>query len=231
MSITAIIPARGGSKRIPLKNIMSINGKPLIVYSIEQALQSKLVDRVVVSTDDGEIAHISKEHGAEVIKRTLKLATDTATSESALIHVLDELDKHGESPDYIVFLQCTSPIRKDGDIDKAIMTIKESGADSLFSAYRFDKYIWRINDGLPVSINFDYKKERWREQDFPTQYQENGSIYVIKPWVLRKNNSRFGGKLAVYEMDCLDSFQIDTQEDIYMCECILRMKSKQGSIK
>jgi len=223
MNIVAIIPARGGSKRIPQKNIISLAGKPLIAYTIEQAKLAETVNRVIVSTDDQKIAIVAKQYGAEVIKRPEHLAEDTTGSEAVLIQALDYLE-HVENyhTDIVIFLQCTSPLRKKGDIDKAIEKYLEQKADSLFSAFRFNKYIWDIKDKVFTSINFDYKKERWREQDFPVQYQENGSIYILKPDILRKTHSRFGGKLAVYEMDYLYSFQVDMLEDLVLIETVLK---------
>lgn len=227
IKIVAIIPARGGSKRIPQKNIYLLGGKPLIAYTIEHAKQSKFISRVIVSTDDENVRKVSKEYGAEIIDRPKDLATDIATSESVLLHVLEWLEK-GEkySPDLVVFLQCTSPLRKKDDIDNAITTLINKGGDSLFSAFRFTKYVWALDGEDVLSINFDYKRPRWREQDFPPQFQENGSIYVIKPWVLKELNSRFGGKVVIHEMDYLDSFQIDSYEDIELCEYLLKRRQR-----
>ena len=227
MKIVTIIPARGGSIRIPRKNVFPLVRKPLIAHTIEHAKQSELVNRVIVSTDDDEIATVARRYGAEVIKRPLELSTDVASSEDALLHILDHLEKKENFfPDIVVFLQCTSPLRENDDIDKAINTLMEQKADCVFSAFRFTKYVWSITNGIVISINFDYKKERWREQDFPLQFQENGSIYVIKPWVLKELQSRFGGKIAIYEMGHLNSIQIDTYEDLLLCEWILRKKWK-----
>ena len=220
--IICIIPARGGSRRLPKKNILPLAGKPLIAYSIEQAKNSDLVTRVIVSTDDIEIATVARQYEAEVVNRPGELSTETASSESALIHVLQHLEKLEKfSPELIVFLQCTSPIRGHDDIDNAIKTLLEKNADSLFSAFRFNKYIWQIKDGTILPINYDYRN-RWREQDFPLQFQENGSIYVLKPWILKKFNNRLGGTIAVYEMDYLYSFQIDFAEDFELCEYIMK---------
>ncbi len=215
-----IIPARGGSKRIPRKNILPLEEKPLIVHSIEHARKSKLVSRIIVTTDDDAIADISIKHGAEVIKRPVKLADDTATSEDALIHTLNYLEEKEEyRPDIVVFLQCTSPLRKDDDIDNAIKMFFTQKADSLFSAVRFDKYVWRVKNKVVSPINYDYKK-RWREQDFPPQYQENGSIYIFKPELLKKHKNRLAGKIVIYEMDDMTFIQIDSQKDIELFEYI-----------
>ncbi len=228
MNVLAIIPARGGSKRIPRKNILPLNGKPLIAYTIEDALESGLVNRVIVSTDDRHIRQLSRSLGAEVIDRPREFAQDTSSSEEALLHVLNELEsKESYVPDLVVFLQCTSPLREDADIDNAIRSLLDNGDDSLFSAFRFKKYVWQKEDDRVTAINYDFSK-RWREQDFPPQFQENGSIYVFKPWVLREHGNRLGGKIGLYEMDYLNSFQVDSYDDIQLCECLIDIKSGKG---
>jgi len=223
-NIVAIIPARGGSKRLPNKNILPLNGKPLLFHTIAHAQKSKLVKRILVSTDDNKIAEVSYNYGAEVVRRPKKISGGSATSESALLHALDHINiRTADFPDLIVFLQCTSPIRKDDDIDRAIETLLNQGADSLFSACRFYKYLWKLHNQNIASINYDYTK-RWREQDFPLQYMENGSIYVFKPWVLKEYGNRLGGKITIFEMDYWNSFQNDSLEDLKLCELILNNK-------
>ena len=159
-----------------------------------------------------------------MIRRPPELSGDTASSEAALLHVVDWLaEKENYKPDVLVFLQCTSPIRDEKDVDNAIGVFLESGADSLFSACRFKKYIWQVRDGEASPLNYDYR-HRWREQDFPHQVQENGSIFVFKTSVLKERNNRLGGKIVVYEMDELSSIQIDSDEDIMLCHCIMDMR-------
>ena len=221
--IIAVIPARGGSKRVPRKNLLPLRGKPLIAHTIEHAKHSRLVSRIIVSTDDNEISDVAIQYGAEVIKRPPELSGDTASSEVALAHVVDWLaEKEKYEPDILVFLQCTSPIRNESDIDNAITVLLENNADSLFSACRFNKYIWRVSNGEVSPINYDYR-HRWREQDFPHQVLENGSIFVFKTSILKELNNRLGGKIVVYEMDELRSIQIDSNEDIMLCNCIMDM--------
>lgn len=229
MKICCIIPARGGSKRLPRKNLLQLAGIPLVAHSVEHAKQSSHVQRVFVSTDDDEVASVSSDHGAEVIWRPAELATDTASSESALRHALEYLKRtEGWNPEIVVFLQCTSPVRRINDIDHAVEKMLQEGADSLFSGCKNDKFVWRkIKDGLR-SLNYDYQS-RPREQDFPEEYRENGSIYVFKPWVLADLDNRLGGKITVYEMDYWSSFQVDSTEDLDLCEWILnRRKQEEG---
>lgn len=223
--IVVIIPARGGSKRIPQKNLAAIAGKPMIAYSIEDAVNARLVDRVIVSTEDEKIADVSRQYGADVIERPQDLAQDVSSSESALLHVLGELEKQGERrPDLLVFLQCTSPIRKEDDIDNAIKTLVQEKADSLFSATRNFGLIWSKGSGGVHSMNYCYKTRK-REQEMETQYRENGSIYVFKPEILRSQSNRLGGKITIYEMDMWASFQVDALEDLELIEFIMRRRN------
>lgn len=225
--ILCIIPARGESKRLPQKNLLPIGNKPLIAHSIEHALQSQHITKVVVSTDNPEIEQVSKACGAEVIRRPAKISGDHATSESALLHALNEVRRVGFESELIVFLQCTSPVRKNTDIDKAIEKLIEENADSLFSACRNDRFFWRKLNGQVEPINYDYR-HRVRDQDHPEEYEENGSIFVFKPEILEKYHNRLGGKITVYEMDYWASFQIDSPEDAQLinwifCDKVLRL--------
>ena len=132
-------------------------------------------------------------------------------------------------PDLIVFLQCTSPVRSPEDIDQAIQTLERDNADSLFSACRNDKFIWRLRNDVPVPLNYD-PAARPREQDCPIEFRENGSLYLFKPWVLEQKQCRMGGKLAVYEMGFWSSFQLDTQEDLQLLEWIMKEKPSESAL-
>jgi len=225
----AIIPARGGSKGIPRKNLKQVGGRPLLSYTIEQAQLSALVSRVVVSTDDPEIAAVAREWDAEVIWRPAEISGDESSSEAALLHVLDYTrDVQSYHPDLVVFLQATSPMRGRDDIDKAIVTLRNQDADSLFSACPVQGFIWR-QEGLTVSsLSYDYR-DRQRRQDAPQDLIENGSIYVFRPWVLRKHNNRLGGKIAVYRMSVLDSWQVDEEDDLLIVEGLKGLRRSQSN--
>lgn len=223
-NILAIIPARGESKGIHRKNIQPISGKLMLVYSIEHALQTPFVSRVVVSTDDAEIAVVAQQYGAEVVWRPSEISNYTASSESALLHTLNYLrDTEGYEPDLVVFLQATSPLRRHNDIQNAIKTLQNNEADSLFSACFLQGFVWRREGEKLLSLTYDYH-HRQRRQDAPKDLIENGSIYVFKPWVLRKFNNRLGGKIAVYLMNVLDSFQIDETADLELIEQLLTIR-------
>ena len=223
MVTAAIIPARGGSKGLPRKNIKNLANKPLIAHSIIHAKEARLVDKVYVSTDDREIAEISRDYGAEIINRPDELAGDTASSESALIHAVEQIEATGVVIDLVVFLQCTSPIRTGTDIDNAIRKVKTEGADSLLSVSPSHRFLWQEVDGVAKSINYDYR-HRPRRQDMPSQYVENGSIYIFKPWVLKELNNRLGGGITLFPMSEEASWEIDSLLDFEIAESLLKKK-------
>ncbi len=220
MATIAIIPARGGSKGVPRKNVRLLADKPLIAHSILDAQEATSVDSVYVSTDDEEIARVSANYGAEIIHRPSELANDTASSESALIHALEQLEHQGINPDLLVFLQCTSPIRTGLDIDQAIAKLKAEKADSLLSVSPSHRFLWEEVNGVAQSINYDYR-HRPRRQDMNPQYMENGSIYLFKPWVLKETGNRLGGKIALYMMSEMAAMEIDSVYDFEMLNFLM----------
>lgn len=221
MEVLTIIPARGGSVGVPRKNVRPLGGRPLIAWSIEQARDTPSVTRVVVSTDDPEIARTSKTWGAEIIDRPAEIAGATATSESALMHCLDELRaREGYQPDLVVFLQATSPFRQNHDIEAAVQKLLREDADSLFSCCPSHGFVWRVSETGPGPLNYD-PRNRPRRQDAPVDVVENGSIYVFRPSVLRETGSRLGGKIATHFMRPIDSFQVDEPQDLVIMEAIL----------
>src|ERR1017187_7266266 len=224
-TVIALIPARGGSKGIPGKNIRPVGGKPLLAWSIEQARHTPHISRVFVSTDSPEIATVARQFKAEVITRPPEISGDTASSESCLVHALDYLKaKENLEPDLVVFLQATSPLREADDIQKAIENLQRENADSLLSACRVEGFVWRVEkDGAPRSFTYDHQN-RPRRQDAREDLIENGSIYIFKPWVLRQFNNRLGGKISVYRMSALNSFQIDEPADLELVEHLMSFR-------
>jgi N-acylneuraminate cytidylyltransferase len=223
MKILCIIPARGGSKGIPKKNIIPFADKSLIGHTITQSLNSKYITDVVVSSDCDEILNVSKTYGAKTIIRPDDISTDTSTSESALLHTIESI---GGDYDYVVFLQATSPLRTTQDIDNCIKTTIEGEYDSLFSASILeDMLIWKSNGDNLMSVNYDYKNRK-RRQDSETQYVENGSIYVFKKEGFIDNNNRLFGKIGLSLMESWKMFEIDSMEDLELCEIIFENKLK-----
>ena len=198
---------------------MDFCGKPLLAWSILQARQAKTVNAVYVTSDDEAILRVAEDFGAKSIKRPDELSTDTATSEAALLHALDHIEKERTKKiDVVVFLQATSPLRESEDIDGAVQKLIDENADTLFSSARLeDFFIWQETEGGLKSLNFDYARRR-RRQDVKPQYVENGSIYLFKPDVLRTTNNRLGGRIATYEMDFWKTWEIDSLENKALCE-------------
>ncbi|MBI3778471.1 MAG: acylneuraminate cytidylyltransferase family protein, partial [Gammaproteobacteria bacterium] len=176
----AIIPARGGSKGIPRKNIADLCGKPLIAWSILQARAARGVDSVWVTSDSAEILDVAVSHGANPIQRPAEISGDEASSESAWLHALDTIETGGTRVDLAIGMQATSPIREPSDLDRALAQFERERLDSLLTCCEVeDFFIWRYGpDGQPVGVNHDYKN-RARRQNIEKRYLENGSFYLF----------------------------------------------------
>jgi CMP-N,N'-diacetyllegionaminic acid synthase len=220
VNILAIIPARSGSKSVPHKNIRLIDGKPMLAYSIEHALQSKLINRVIVSTDSEEYAKIAKEYGAEVpFIRPKEYATDTSLDIDVFYHCLDYLrKKENYEADIVVQLRPTYPIRNPEDIDQMIMMLQENEkADSVRSmalATEIPYKMWKKGtDGtiLPIATDIPecYNMPR---QELPTAYYQNACIDVVRARVILEEHSMSGNTILGYEMK--DNYDIDTEEEM-----------------
>jgi CMP-N,N'-diacetyllegionaminic acid synthase len=216
--VLAFIPARGGSKGIPNKNIKLFNGKPLIEWTIKAALKSKLINKVVVSSDSLKILSISKKLGADVVLRPKNISGDNATTESAIKHYTKKLK---DSFKIIVLLSPTSPIRKIKDIDNAVKKFKLKKLDSCFSASRLSDFlIWKLNKKKKYeSINYDFQNRGIRQKREPN-YVENGSIYVFKNELINSKSNRLGGNIGIYLMDFWQSLELDEKKDWKLLEII-----------
>jgi CMP-N,N'-diacetyllegionaminic acid synthase len=220
VSNIAIIPARGGSKGVPRKNIRTLAGKPLIAHSIEQALNAQNIDSVYVSTDDKEIAEISERYGANVIFRPDSISGDIASSEDAVIHAI-EVVEHDLCVNDVFFLQCTSPIRAEFDLDNAYKQMKANKADSLLTVTESHSFLWRFNsDSSAEPINYDYKK-RARRQDLEPQYKENGSFYINSASNIVSYKNRLSGVIDMYVMAEETAYEIDTETDFRVIEALM----------
>tara|TARA_R110000824_G_scaffold355947_1_gene543159 strand:- start:1686 stop:2330 length:645 start_codon:yes stop_codon:yes gene_type:complete len=211
MKILSVILARGGSKGIPSKNIVELNGKPLISYTIEASLQSN-VDETWVSTDSSEIASVSSTYGASVIDRPSEISTDTSQSEEALLHAAHDCEF-----DVVVFIQPTSPLIKSEDINKGLKMMDKY--DSVFSVTK-EHWIprWTM-DVKPFEWEINNRPMR---QDKPETYIENGAFYITKRKNLLESKLRYSGKIGVVEMPLSRSFQIDTLDDLNLINTIIR---------
>lgn len=223
MDIASIIPARGGSKGIPRKNIKLLNGKPIISYSIEASISCNLIDGTFVSTEDSEIYEVSKSYGAEVIKRPHELAEDTSSSIDVILHALDYLENNGRLPDAFVLLQPTSPLRTSEDIKNAVELFDVSDCDSLVSVCKLNHQALLNfsleNDYLVQNTDENFFKSR--RQDMPTYYNLNGAIYITTVEFIRENKSFYGKKTVPYIMPQERSVDLDTPFDFKFIEFLL----------
>jgi N-acylneuraminate cytidylyltransferase len=208
-----LIPARGGSKEIPGKNIVDVAGKPLLAYSIEASLDSG-VSETWVSTDDDHIAEVAREYGANVIKRPDEISTDDASSESALLHFVNEVGEF----DVLVFLQATCPFIKKEDINNALRLMENY--DSVISVSKFDQFIW-IGSKAMYDIN-----NRKRRQNGEQAYVETGSIFVTTKKRFLKNKNRICGKVGFVEVPKWRSIDIDTYDDLELARMIMRANNE-----
>jgi CMP-N-acetylneuraminic acid synthetase len=222
--IIAIIPARGGSKGIPKKNIKQLAGKPLIAYSIEAALKSKYIDRVIVSTEDEEIAEISKKYGAEVVDRPKELAKDETPTIDVIFHFLEILKMKNYNPDIVVLLQPTSPLRSAEDIDNAIKLFLDSDCESIVSVCEVEHppyWSFKIEGGYLKSL-FGDEYLRRRRQDLEKVYMPNGAIYISTPENLRIYKSFYCPRTIPYIMPVERSVDIDNEIDFMIAELVMK---------
>jgi len=219
LKILAIIPARGGSKGLKNKNIKCLHGKPLIAWTIEAALRSKYIERVIVTTDDEQIANIAKKYGAEIpFIRPREMAEDDTPGIVPVLHAIDFLEKQeGYKSDYVVLLQCTSPLRRTHHIDESIEKIIKGGASSLTSVSELEHPIlWnRVIDKaglLQHYVEYD-ERENYQRQDLIKIYRLNGAIYISNTEMLKKEEKFLVGKTLPYIMGKRDSIDIDDEYD------------------
>ena len=229
-SFLVVIPARGGSKGLPGKNTKKLCDKPLIAWSIEQARQCNDIDRVVVSTDDENIAEVAKKYGAEVpFLRPAELATDTASTVDVIFHALDWYKNHeGFRPEYVLLLQPTSPLRVVSDIEGAIQTLKHGDAQAVVSVCETVHHPWWSNT-LPEDGNMrDFLKldiQNKCRQDLPVFYQLNGAIYLAESDYLIRNRGFIGPNTFAYKMPKTRSVDIDSNLDFILAQLLIEGKN------
>ena len=218
----AIIPARGGSKRLPGKNLLDLNAKPLIAWSIEAGLESKYIDNVIVSSDDDEILKVSKEYGAEVLCRPNELASDTATTFDAVEHVIKNLEDY----DYIVLLQATSPLRTSVHLDEAIQLLEKKNANAIVSVCEMDHSpLWANTLDESLSMEGFLRDEvlNKRSQDLESYYRLNGAIYICDTQKFLKEKSfLLKEKIYAYVMNRKSSVDIDEEIDFEIARTVMK---------
>ncbi|EAL2994992.1 acylneuraminate cytidylyltransferase family protein [Campylobacter jejuni] len=208
----AIIPARGGSKGIKNKNLVLLNNKPLIYYTIKAALNAKSISKVVVSSDSDEILNYAKSQNVDILKRPISLAQDDTTSDKVLLHAL----KFYKDYEDVVFLQPTSPLRTNIHIDEAFNLYKNSNANALISVSECDNKILKafIDDNGNLKGICDNKYPFMPRQKLPKTYMSNGAIYIVKSNLFLNNPTFLQEKTSCYIMDEKASLDIDTTEDL-----------------
>lgn len=232
-NVLAVIPARGGSKGIPGKNIKDFAGQPLIVHSIDAALQCAHISKTVVSTDDDKIAEVAKAHGAQVIKRPDELAADTSLAIDAIKHAVLKVEEEGEDVDIVLMLEPTSPFRRQEDLDKCVQVLLDDRADSVATftdAHVSPNRLWRVSED--VVEPFIKGAVPWLpRQKQPKAYELTGQIYGLSRKVLFENEDEIsfllGRKFAVItpRETALD---IDTELDFMLAEKVVEhFKKKQ----
>lgn len=209
MKYLAIIPARGGSKRIKRKNIKMLGGKPLIAWSIESALASEKIGKVFVSTEDSEIAAVAKQYGAEIIKRPDDLARDETKTEPVMLHALSKVESDYGNCENIILLQATSPLRESKHIDEAIKQYERSGADSLVSVVEDFRFAWSDSRPLNYSLENYNGRPPLKEGAMEPLLIENGAIYITSRKVLLEKENRLGGEISVFKMPRETGLELD----------------------
>jgi CMP-N-acetylneuraminic acid synthetase len=214
--VTAIIPARGGSKGIPGKNMRQVGGRSLVERAVDAALQSTFIDEVIVSTDDRAIAQAAVAAGASVVPRPVDIAGDTASSESALVHALSELS---QIPQVTVFMQATSPFIDPADLDAAVEAVVSGRAEVAFSVTRSHEFLWRVGPDGAFGVNHD-ASVRERRQDRPSEYRETGAFYAMDTAGFLERQHRFFGRIELIEVDGADSLEIDDPFQLQLADAM-----------
>lgn len=234
-SVLSIVPARGGSKGLPGKNIRLLHGKPLIGWSIEHGLESRYVDAVVVSTDDEEIAGVARAHGAEVpFLRPSELATDNATSIDVILHALDALEAQGRRYDLVALLEPTSPLREPIDIDRALEALlAERNAKSIVGVARSEAchpdFLYRHQDSFLVPYSGE-KRSVKRRQEIDDLFFLEGTVYISWVDALRSLRSFYHSQTMPFVVPKYKSFEVDEITDFLIIEALMAARMK-GSIE
>ncbi|MBI1208063.1 MAG: NTP transferase domain-containing protein [Azospirillum sp.] len=225
----AVIPARGGSKRVPRKNIRPLAGKPLLVWTLEQAQAVGELDRVVVSTDDDEIAGLTRAHGGEVVIRPAALANDTARTEEALLHALDHLRQtDGAIFDYIMVLEPTSPLRRPETIRQCMTTIVERQGTSLLTVLETRASLGRLDQGCFRRLDPGAPR---RSQDRVPYYLESSTVYVATVDHLVATGSLVAAEWLAVAVDDAEGHDINSEFDFKLAEVLLRDRSTSADAR
>ncbi|WP_270366273.1 acylneuraminate cytidylyltransferase [Microbacterium algeriense] len=226
----AVIPARGGSKQVPRKNVQRVGGVPLVERAVRTASSADGIDLVVVSTDDDEIAAIAEAAGARVVRRPAEIAGDTATSESAILHALDALEDDGTPVDVVAFLQATSPFIPSDALAAAVAEVRADRADSVFAAHETYGFLWRDDEqGAAVAVNHD-AAHRPRRQDREPHLLETGAFYVFRADGFRESRHRFFGRIRAARVPEWTAIEIDDADQLRIARALAALHDSAPSI-
>jgi len=234
MKVLGIVPARGGSKGVPRKNIRLLHGKPLLAYTAEAALGCPRLSRVILSTEDNEIAEVGRQCGLDVpFIRPAELAMDSSPTLPVVKHALKSLQSLGEIFDAVCLLQPSSPLRRSEDIANCIELLERTGADSVISVlpvpHEYNpKWVYWQDENGSLSISVGDKDPVTRRQDLPPAYHRDGSVYVTRTAVIVDRDSLYGDSVVAYNMPEEFSLNIDTESDWLEAEC--RVADQSSSV-
>jgi N-acylneuraminate cytidylyltransferase len=218
--VVAIIPARGGSKGVVRKNLRRVGGVPLVARAVDAATRCASIDRVVVSTDDADIAAVAAEWGAEVVVRPAELAGDAASSESALLHALDVLEERKVDVGVIAFLQATSPFIDVPALDEAVQLVRSRRRDSVFSAIETYGFLWARTAACAAEAVGHDADVRPRRQDREPHFLETGAFYVFRAAGFRAIRHRFFGSVGIVEVPERTAIEIDTEGELEIARAL-----------
>lgn len=223
MKVLGVIPARGGSKGVPGKNILEFGGKPLIAYAIETGKQSKLISELVVNTEDEEIRRVAQHYNCRVIKRPEELATDSSKVADSVLATLQEFEAENTFFDAVLLLQPTAPLRTGKDVDNAIEILESDDTDAVISMVKVGDYhparMYRIESGKAKCEMPAF--EGTRRQDLPERYIRNGCIYLVKTEILKMEKTFIPKSKSVYLMNAEWAVNIDTEMDVFILNALI----------
>lgn len=225
-----VIPVRAGSKGVPRKNLREVCGKPLVVWTIEHALAVPGEVRVVVSTDDPEIADVAQQAGAEVpFLRPAELAQDTTATEPVVAHAIEWLAGQDYHPHGVVLLQATSPIRLPGTVARAVARFEVGDIDSLVGVVPQTPFLWHLTDPPAAEYDVDHRPRRQELDGASFLYRETGSLYVTRTDLYATPGNRIGGRVELFVMDELEGIDIDSEADLFLADQTVRRLTEATS--
>ena len=220
----AFIPARGGSKGLPRKNVLPFLGEPLIQRSVRIAAEAEVFDRIIVNTDDDEITEVALGAGAEVVRRPEELGTDTAEVDPLIQWTIDHLGIPAKQNGIMALLYCTAPLRQPSDIAKTVDLVATGEYDSALTLVETSDYLWRRNGDVFEPTNYDPSRRAARQQESWNQFKENKAVYAFHMKDIMNSGCRLNGRIGGVLMDYDRSIDIDSLEEFRIAEAIAKLR-------